>query len=379
MKSVRRGLAAATCTLVLASGSAAFAGEKFQLWDDDSWISFGAGLRGQYIYNPDAKVVDDFSMNSARIYANGQFTKVIGFTYNTEIEHDPYDDRDITRIRTLDAILRVEFTPEFNVWAGRMLPPSDRANLDGPYYLGTWEYPLASAYPNIFTGRDNGGAVWGDIGKFKYELGGFQGCTAGDNSCSNPDASGPLFAGRLQYDFWDKEAGYYTSSDYYGEKELLSVAVVGMFQKDAATDGVRSGDFGGFNVDALMQKKVWGGDVFTLEGAYYHYDTGGIDTNTTAFDGAPLDGNGLAAGDSWFLLTSYLINQKIGPGKFQPVFRYQEFDHEFGPDITEVSVGTNYIIKGHDARLSALYSRQNTDGDGHEDIDRFIGGIQLQF
>lgn len=368
----RWGLAAAVCTLVLASGSAASAGEKFQLWDDDSWISFGAGIRGQYIYNPDAKNTDDFSLNSARIYANGQFTKIIGFTYNTEIDHAPDDTSDISRMRTLDAILRLEFTPSFNIWAGRMLAPSDRANLDGPYYLGTWEYPFVSAYPAIFAGRDNGGSVWGDIGKFKYELGGFQGCTAGDNSCSTPTASGPLFAGRLQYDFWDKESGYYTSSDYYGEKEILSVAVVGQYQSGAASDGTHSGDFGGFNIDALMQKKVWGGDVFTLEGAYYVYDTSGIDTSLPT-------GNGLADGTSYMLLTSYLINQKVGPGKFQPVFRYQEFDQDHGPDISEYSVGTNYIIKGHDARLSALYSRQNVDNAGDRDIDRFIGGLQLQF
>ncbi len=378
MRSIQRGLAAATCTLVLAGGSAAFAGEKFQLWDDDSWISIGAGLRGQYIFNPDAKNENDFALNSARIYANGQFTKVIGFTYNTEIDHNIDDDSDISRIRTLDAILRLEFNPAINVWGGRMLPPSDRANLDGPYYLGTWEYPFVSAYPSIFAGRDNGGAVWGDIGKFKYEIGGFQGCTSDSNSCENRDANGPLIAGRAQYDFWDKESGYYTSSDYYGEKELLSVAVVGQFQSDAATDGTRSGDFKGFNVDALMQKRVFGGDVLTLEGAYYVYDTSGIDTSLVGTGGLQ-DGNGLSAGNSYFLLTSYLFNQKIGIGKFQPVFRYQEFDQQFGPDISEVSVGTNYIIKGHDARLSVLYSKQNVDNAGNTDINRFIAGVQLQF
>jgi hypothetical protein len=372
MTLLQRGLAAATCTMLLAGASGAVAGPKFELWDDQSWIQFGAGLRGQYIYNPDASNTDDFSLNSARIYANGQFTKIIGFTYNTEIEHAPDDTSDIARIRTLDAILRVEFSPSFNVWGGRMLAPSDRANLDGPYYLGTWEYPFVSAYPAIFAGRDNGGAVWGDIGKFKYEVGAFQGCTAGDNSCSNRDTSAPLFASRLQYDFWDKEAGYYTSSDYYGEKEMLSVAIVGQFQSNAATDGIRSGDFSGVSIDALMQKKVWGGDVFTLEGAYYHYDTSGIDTSDVL-------GNGLADGDSYMLLTSYLINQKIGPGRFQPVFRYQEFDQSNGPDISEYSIGTNYILKGHDARLSALYSKQNVDNAGNEDIQRFVGGIQLQF
>ncbi|HET6388391.1 porin [Hyphomicrobium sp.] len=372
MKGVQKGLAVAGSVLVLLSGSAAYAGQKFQLWDEDSWISIGAGLRASYVHNPDAIDENDFALNSARIYANGQFTKIIGFTYNTEIEHDFDHDGDISRIRTMDAILRLEFNPAFNVWGGRMLPPSDRSNLNGPYYLGTWEYPFVSAYPQIFQGRDNGGAVWGDIGKFKYEIGGFQGCTSDRNSCDNPDASGPLVAGRFQYDFWDKESGYYTSSDYYGDKEMLSVGLVGQFQSEAATNGFDSGDFKGFNIDVLMQKRVFSGDVLTLEGAFYVYDTSGINT-------ALATGNGLADGHSYFVLASYLINQKIGIGKFQPVIRFQEFDQTYGPDISEVSLGTNYIIKGHDARLSALYSRQNVDNAGNEDINRFVGGLQLQF
>ncbi|CCB67164.1 MULTISPECIES: porin [unclassified Hyphomicrobium] len=372
MRNTRR-MALLAIGLGLASNSGAHAGERFELWDDQSWISFGASVKAQYIYNPDVSNTDDFALTSARINVNGQFNKVWGFTYNTEIDHAPDDTSDISRVRTLDAILRAEFNPSFNVWAGRMLPPTDRVNLDGPYYQADGgEYPFISVFPQLFGGRDNGGSVWGDIGKFKYMIGGFQGCTAGDNSCANPDAHGPLVSGRVQYDFWDKEAGYYTSSDYYGEKELLSVGLVGQFQSNAATDGIRSGDYKGFSADVLMQKKVFGGDVFTLEGAYYVYDTSGIDTSLVT-------GNGVPDGNSYMFLTSYLINQKVGPGKFQPVFRYQEFDHNFSPDISEYSVGTNYIIKGHDMMMSALYSKANQDTAGNKDVNRFIGTIQVNF
>ena len=366
----RSRILVAGTALVAGVGTAA-AGEKWT-FGPEAWLSVGAGLRASYVHNPDAEDENDTSLNSARIYVNGQLSKVIGFTYNTEIEHD-YDG-DISDLRMMDAIVRLEFNDYFNVWGGRMLAPSDRANLDGPYYLGTWEYPFASAYPQIFQGRDNGAAIWGqtDGGKFKYQFGAFQGCTTDENSCDNPDANGPLLAGRLTYNFWDPEAGYYASSDYYGEKEILAVGLVGQFQQDAATDGVKSGDFTGFNVDVLMQKRVMGGDVFTLEGAYYVYDTDGIVT-TGPF------GNGLADGESFFVLTSYLINHKVGIGKFQPVFRYQEFDHDGGPNVTEWSAGTNYIIKGHDARLSALYSETDTGIAGEDTVQRFVSGVQLQF
>jgi len=369
---LRRGkLALLVGMAAWASAGAAVAGEKWTFGPEAS-LTIGAGLRASFVYNDDDPTGEDsdFSLNSARIFTSGQFTKIIGFTFNTEIDRD--NDGDINDIRMMDAIVRLEFNDYFNIWGGRMLAPSDRANLDGPYYAGTWEYPFVSAYPQIFQGRDNGVAVWGQTGggKFKYQVGAFTGCAEDDNSCYNPDTDAPLITGRLTYNFWDPEAGYYTSSDYYGEKEILAVGLVGQYQADAATDGFSNGDFSGFNVDFLMQKRVFGSHVFTLEGAYYVYDTDGIDTGG-------LNGNGLADGNSFFVLTSFLIDHKIGFGKFQPVFRYQEFEFDNGPEVSEWSVGTNYIIKGHDLRLSAIYSE--TDTDGLETVNRFITGVQLQF
>ena len=173
---------------------------RLNLWDDNSWISVGAGLRGQFITEPEKSGLNDAELANARLYIQGQLTKKVGFTYNTDIDQAPNGDP--TGMQTLDAMARFEFHDEFNLYGGRMLPPSDRANLDGPFNLGTWEFPFVSAYPAIFDGRDNGGAVWGDIGKFKYMIGGYQGCTADNNSCFSREANGPLVAGRVQYDFW---------------------------------------------------------------------------------------------------------------------------------------------------------------------------------
>lgn len=369
MKLYRKAFAsvAAVAALAAAGLTAATpvsAGEKWE-FGPESWLSVGAGMRASYIYNEDADDENDFTLNSARIFVNGQFTKVVGFTFNTEIDVD--SDGDINDLRMMDAILRLEFSEAFNIYGGRMLAPSDRANLDGPYYLGTWEYPFVSAFPQIFQGRDNGAAAWGYVadGRLYYSAGLFAGCSEEDNACYTPNADSPLVAGRLTYNFWDKESGYYTSSDYYGEKEILAVGLVGQFQADAATNLLgEAGDFSGFNVDVLMQKKVLGSNVLTFEGAYY------------VFDGDVADVINVADGTSFFVLTSFLIDHKVGIGKFQPVFRYQEFDFNDGPDTTEWSIGTNYIIKGHDLRLSALYSELD---DGTDTSDRFIAGLQLQW
>jgi hypothetical protein len=357
----------------LLAAAPASAGQKWE-FGPDAWLSVGAGMRASYTHDEDADDEDDFTLNSARIFVNGQFTKVVGFTFNTEIDVD--SDGDINDIRMMDAILRLEFNDAFNIYGGRMLAPSDRANLDGPYYLGTWEYPLVSImnYPAIFQGRDNGAAAWGYVAdkRLYYAAGVFAGCTDEDSSCYNDDADSPLLAARFTYNFWDRESGYYTSSDYYGEKEVLAIGLVGQFQADAVTGlGGETADYAAFNIDFLMQKRVFGNHVFTLEGAYYYSDTEGVLTTVPT---------GVVDGDGFFVLTSFLIDHKVGIGKFQPVFRYQEysFDNAAISDFSEWSIGTNYIIKGHDARLSAIYSELDSD-DPDGDTERFIAGVQLQF
>ena len=54
----------------------------------------------------------------------------------------------------------------FDLWVGRQLPPSDRSNLDGPYYLNAaWSFPIVQSFGNlgISAGRDDGVAIHGDV------------------------------------------------------------------------------------------------------------------------------------------------------------------------------------------------------------------------
>ena len=82
----------------------------------------------------------------------------------------------------LDAIGRFEFSPKFNIWAGRFLPPSDRANLYGPYYAHHWNVytsgdGVQDGYPFLEVGRDNGVTYWGQFDKMKLYGGIFDGPT----------------------------------------------------------------------------------------------------------------------------------------------------------------------------------------------------------
>ena len=95
--------------------------------------------------------------------------------FNTE-----YDGAS-NKIGVLDAVARFEMSPKFNVWMGRFLPPSDRANLYGPYYAHHWGVytdGIQNGHPFVFQGRDNGVMYWGDFSKVKVSGGIFDGKSA---------------------------------------------------------------------------------------------------------------------------------------------------------------------------------------------------------
>jgi hypothetical protein len=323
-------------------------------------LKLGVGLRST------VRAVEDGSANgkhysyqgdleNIRLYTTSKLTDRFAVEFNTE-----FDSGNDDAVRVLDAVLKYNHSDAFNLWLGRHLPPSDRSNLDGPYYLATFDFPgLTSRYPGIFAGRDDGLSVSGQTGggKFKYAFGAYEGSDTGSADL--------LYAGRLTYNFWDPEPGYYTSSTYYGDKKILALAITAQTQNNLiAGDKTSFGrewddkDFFGWNADLLLERKLpsMGDGVLTLEGAYYDYD----------LDGAPGDG------EAFMGLAGWLFPQKYGPGQFQPHVRYQDFE-----DNSQLDLGLNYVMRGHNARISLVYS--DIDMDGATSKNQFLLGTQFQF
>jgi len=368
--------------LLVAGAQDAFAGATVTFGDDNSEsISVGLGLRTSYddIQDgaPDGKSgSNNFELDSVRLYVNASLNSWIKATLNTE--RDSNGD-----VAVLDGYARFEPLPYFNIWVGRMLPPSDRSNLDGPYYLSSWLYPgVVSQYPSKFDGRDDGATVWGKLfdNKFVYSAGVFDGHNRIEGASNQSDNL--LYAGRAVYNFLDAEdnPAYYESSTYYGKADILTLGAAFQYQKDGVGSALRKGDYTAFNIDGLFEKKLFNGGAFTLEGAYYHYDTGGIVDVAPNFDGAGSTANvgGIQQGSAYLASAAFLFPDKLWVGKFQPVIRFQDFD----ATITHVTTkqydgGLNYIIDGHNARISAVYSYTETSDarPSHE----FVLGAQLQF
>src|SRR5207249_3916490 len=128
-------------------------------------LSFGVGVRvgGGIQTTTAATSSDSLGIQSldVRPYISGQVHPLLKFEGNLDL-----NNVDQSRIRVLSAVAKFELDDLFNVWFGRFLPPSDRANLSGPYFQNAWNYPAdVNGYPSIYAGRADGAAIWGQLEK----------------------------------------------------------------------------------------------------------------------------------------------------------------------------------------------------------------------
>ena len=374
--------ASALLIIILAIPTFVNAGAKIKV-DDTKWFSVGMGFRSSIAVTEDGadngtNSSTNFGFDNIRLYTAAKVHKNVTVEFNTEHQgSNTANSRDADQsIRVLDAVAKFSVAG-FDFWTGRFLPPSDRSNLNGPFYLNTYQFPIAQAYPALENGRDNGVAIMKEYngGQFKWSYGLFEGRTVSTNADANPDQEDNfLHAARATINFWDPEPGYYTTSSYYGAKDVLALAFVYQREDDGAgtgtTDALRA-DFNAWSIDGLMEKKIQNGAVVNLEGAYYNYDTDDkADTSITQ-------------GQSYLLLGSYLMPNSIGWGKLQPYVRHQHFSRETDGDATangghwRTEGGLNYIIDGQNAKLNATYY-VDKNGTGTDEKGTFLVGFQFQ-
>jgi len=296
---------------------------------------------------------DEFVLDSVRLFLSGPVTNQIKVTFNTEYSTVT------NQVRVMDAIGQFEFSPAVNFWVGRFLPPSDRANLYGPYYSNHWGIytdGIQDGYPFVSDGRANGAMYWGQYGKVSLSGGVF------DGKSMTPSTT-PVEAGRVQVDFWDAEPGYYSSGTYYGSKNVLAVGAAGQ---------VQGADNRAYSVDAFLERKVGDGGAISLEGELARYHRlGGYSARYATDQGG-------------YALAAYLLPVMSGPGRFQVLGKVSRASFSDGMSIGDVDydqttteLNLNYILKGFDARIMVFYldTRFNAV---RTDSRRFGVGFQLQ-
>ena len=220
-KRVRTLFVVAVATLALVAGMAstapsAYASGTIKL-DDDKWISLGMGLRTSFNMVEDGsgsggQYSNTFGVNNARIYINGKIHKYVGFEFNTECFNCTDGGGNgngsagnefgaNSNIGMLDAIGKFEINEQVNVWFGRMLVPTERGELNGPFYHAVFDgfrtpFNQSDFSGNFGTGgaglygRDNGVTFFGKVHPgsthLQYVGGIFTGLQSGGSACNLP-------------------------------------------------------------------------------------------------------------------------------------------------------------------------------------------------
>lgn len=337
---------------------------------EDKSISVGFGFITSYLSAEDGAAngddrSNDFSLNSARLYVSGSLNKYIKGMLNTERSGGGQGNWEV-----IDANVQLQLTPEVAIWAGRFLSPSDRANMAGPYYSsagggGYWAN-ISSRYGwnGGVIGRDEGVAVVTSFmedhlavsfGAFEGDnIFRFSGVGAQSESSAAAAALGAddklMYAGRVQFAFWDAEPGYYGTGNYFGAKDILTVGIAGRQKSDGAISLTDVGDYSSYSIDFLMEKTGVGPGTVSLEAAYYDYDTDKVFL--------------AEEGDAYYVGAGYLFDTPVGWGKFMPFVRYQEFDSDANIKTDRVDIGVNYVIAPYNAIISAEYQDTDISGSG---------------
>ncbi|MFA5937765.1 MAG: porin [Sinimarinibacterium sp.] len=264
-----------------------------------------------------------------------------------------------------DLWITLNLNEALKIQAGRMYVPLTRSyGTTSTKALLTTDLPFlqGGVRGSIFyaskVGRDDGIAVWGNPlgGRMQYRLMAAEGVEGADN----PD-NGPRLAGRVSFSFLEPETGWFNQGSYLGKKNVLSLGAGYDTQHNLILSGVEGQDNRVWTVDTFFDRAVGGGAV-TVEAAYLVIDNG---TQTHAL-------SGLAAGDdatSGYVQAGYLLPGTIGPGRLQPYARYETVDVDNKGATDFLGAGANWLIRGHDAKLSVDYNTIDPpDGRDRQDI-----------
>jgi hypothetical protein len=278
-----------------------------------------------------------------------------------------------------DLIAQFKAAKEFQIWAGRLLVPSDRSNFSGPFFTSPWNYPgfyKAGAAPigpmEGPNGRNQGVTVWGNVAddKFKYYAGVYGIDQGGPTFEGNGTGANPFYSARLSYTFQGSEPGYFGSSTYYGDKSVVTLGVGAQYMKDGSVDPtstamVKPQKDTVIGMADLLAEEATDAGTFTFEGQFYAFNSG------YQFSGPTQP---YSPKEAFYALFSYLTPQNIGVGKLQPLIRWQQ---TADPAWTVVDVALAYVMKAYDCRLVLNYEHTDLGSDGGV-ANALEFGVQLQ-
>ena len=337
-----------------------FSFDRVAKFMEDHKLKAGLRLQTWYQFMEDGKKsgtknLNDFMLRRFYFYLSGELTPKIGFFAHIAADRIGQDGLDTPSvglgggIAVRDAWIYYNLNESFKIQMGRMYVPFTRSfGTTSTFALLPLELPFnqGGVRGSIFyaskVGRDDGMVLWGNLfkGLIQYRLGMSEGV---ESNTDNPNDN-LRFSGRVSLNLLEPETTWFNKGSYLGEKKVLALGAGLDYQKGLVFSKKPDQNNIGWTVDLFFDHPVGQGAV-TVESAF-------IDVKNVT---QTLKYSWLISGDDaqiYYIQGGYLFPCKIGPGRIQPYFRYERLAVAHSPNTGFPSFGINYLIKGHDAKLT---------------------------
>ncbi len=374
--------------------SPSWAGIKMEI-DEHTKGEVGIWMQTMYQWVEDGKIngeeyedLNDFMIRRAYMYLKGDVTKYVSFF--THVASDKVGMEKPTGgtldksgiglgsgVAWRDLWITLNLDEAFKIQMGRMYVPLTRnygttstkamLTMDLPFLQGGSRGGIFYAQK---VGRDDSITLWGNpfdgLLQYRFMI------SEGVEDDNNPEDN-LRFVGRLSLSLLEPEKSWFNKGTYLGKKKVLSFGFGMDSQDDLTLNGREDQDNFVWTADVFFDHPVGAGAV-TVEAAYIDID------NCT--QGKPNFYHDLEAGDdaeNWYINAGYLLPGSIGPGRFQPYFRYETVDVDKKNETDFWSGGFNYYMKGHNCKITADYMRVDPDNSTKDDRDIVTFQITIGF
>jgi hypothetical protein len=331
-------LTAASCLFILAIGALPAAAQVVINASDD--VNFKLGMLGQFqadsldVSGTDANINNIF-VRRLRLLFGGQVARNVTFFIETDVPNLgktlPNGKNIQPSVIIQDAYASLKAADAFTLDAGLMSVPFSRNSVQSAASLLPIDYGSntfnASAPTQSSTGRDTGFQARGYVegNHLEYRIGVFQG--ARDARSDNAFR----YAGRVQYNVFQPEVGFFYTGTYLGAKKILALG--------AAFD--TQSHYHAYDADAFLDYPLGPGAI-TGQFNYNRFDGG--ETLRT-----------LPEQNDVLVELGYLIKS----ARLTPVLQFTHRDLTGGSagDETRTSIGANYWWAGHNVNVKGAYTR----------------------
>jgi hypothetical protein len=329
-------------------------------------ISYALQLWSQYrgYTSPtdDGSSYDTFLRRNRLLFA-GQYNDYVGFYAQLEAGNDDKLGNADKPVFYRDAYVTFDYKDSLRLIAGRFKNTFSRENLEAclePLSIDRAEIIAYTPFGAEGGGsRDTGIAVWGNLAgglaQYRFMVGDGR---QGDNVVKDS----PRLTARMHLSLLDPETDYGYLSNYLGTRSVLTFGVAYDYQADVAyanfparTNPV---DYKAWTADMLFEYPTRTG-TYVLSAAYFDYDTDNA-INASPDPTLPVTSQLKA----YYVKGAYLLPHKVGIGRLQPYFRYENSDYGVNSGLFDqewVGGGINYYIDGQNLRFTLEYARITFD------------------